>query len=120
MGDSELPNDVLLVEDNLIIAIDTEMLLGEIGVANVRSVSSVAAALAAIAQALPDFAVIDVNLGDGSGYDVAAVLLERDVPFVFATGYAQLMSPPPKLSKATIITKPYSRESLLVALRRAT
>jgi hypothetical protein len=41
-----------------------------------------------------DLAVLDVNLGDEKVYPVADALAERDVPFVFLTGYGSEMLPP--------------------------
>lgn len=35
-------------------------------------------------------AVLDVNLGGQASYPLADLLLERDIPFVFATGYGSI------------------------------
>ena len=58
-----VPQDVLLVEDNLIIALDTEEVMQRLGVATVRVASGVADALKTIDERKPDFALLDVNLG---------------------------------------------------------
>lgn len=118
MDDFSVPLDVLIVEDNFIIGLDTEMMLRDLGVINVRLAGDASAALKAIDAQLPDFALIDVNLGESSGYDVAAVLAKRDVPFAFATGYTELQAPPPQLAGAAIIGKPYTIDSLRELLQR--
>ncbi|MFX6269941.1 hypothetical protein ABTF75_19145, partial [Acinetobacter baumannii] len=59
---SASPADVLIVEDDPIIAIDFEDRLLGFGVTRVRSVGSVAQGLEAIAQRAPDFALLDVEL----------------------------------------------------------
>lgn len=113
-----MPFDVLIVEDNFIIGLDTEMILRDLGVASVRLAADAAAALKAIDAQLPDFALIDVDLGNSSGYDVAAVLAQRDVPFAFATGYAELQAPPAQLRGARIVAKPYTIDVLRNLLKR--
>jgi pimeloyl-ACP methyl ester carboxylesterase len=41
-----------------------------------------------------DGAVLDVRLGDQFSYPVAAALIERDIPFLFLTGYDDFVVPP--------------------------
>ena len=57
----DLPQRVLLIEDNMIIALDTEEMLLELGVAEVLVSGSVTQALRAIDKDKPDFAVLDFN-----------------------------------------------------------
>ncbi|MGL4325440.1 MAG: ActR/PrrA/RegA family redox response regulator transcription factor [Beijerinckiaceae bacterium] len=60
----------------------------------VTAVDTVAAGLAAVEQDPPDYAVIDMRLGDGSGLDVIARLHERkpDARAVVLTGYGNIAS----------------------------
>lgn len=60
----------------------------------VTAVESVAAGLAAVEASPPDFAVIDMRLGDGSGLDVIARLHERkpDARAIVLTGYGNIAS----------------------------
>lgn len=118
MDDSGLPSDVLIVEDNFIIGLDTEMILRDLGVISVRLAGDAAAALRAIEARLPDFALIDVELGSSSGYDVAADLARRGAPFAFTTGFAELLALPPQLAGTTVIGKPYTAETLRELLQR--
>ena len=91
-----LPDDVLLVEDNTIIALDTEETLLKLGVKTVRIASGVADALKAIEERAPDFALLDVNLGAETSSEVAEVLAQRNIKFAFATGYGeQIVFPAP-------------------------
>src|ERR1700737_637603 len=57
-----LPSDVLIVEDDPIIALDFEDTILGFGVKTVRSAGSVAKALDMIADHPPDFALLDVGL----------------------------------------------------------
>lgn len=104
-----LPDRVLVVEDSIIIALDTEENLKRLGIAEVRVESSVAGALAAIAETPPDFALIDFNLGGESSEPVAAALREAGVRFVLATGYADGAATFERLGAAAVLRKPYGK-----------
>jgi CheY-like chemotaxis protein len=52
---------VLLVEDQSLIALDTEMLLRELGAQAVETFTSAEAALAWLTAASPDVSVLDIN-----------------------------------------------------------
>ena len=68
-----LPYDVLIVEDDAIIALDFEDTILNFGVKQVRTAGSVARALALIADRAPDFAVLDVALAaDGPAKAMAS------------------------------------------------
>ncbi len=110
------PERVLIVEDSMIIALDTEENLKRLGVPSVRVESSVAGALQAISEALPDFAIIDFNLGTESSAPVAAALRERGVHFLLATGYTESASEMDTLGAAGVLRKPYGRSELERAL----
>jgi DNA-binding response OmpR family regulator len=59
-----------------------------------------------IAESTPDAAILDVSLGEGSGYPVAECLAERKIPFVFATGHAQ-QSLAPRFASTPVLVKPF-------------
>ncbi len=107
---------VLVVEDSMIIALDTEENLKRLGVPSVRVESSVAGALQAIREAAPDFAIIDFNLGHESSAPVAAALRERGVHFLLATGYAESASDMDTLGATGVLRKPYGQSELERAL----
>jgi light-regulated signal transduction histidine kinase (bacteriophytochrome)/CheY-like chemotaxis protein len=112
------PAHVLLVEDNLIIALDTEMAMLAMGVQTVVIVSNVAAALASIRDKAPDFALLDVNLGAETSIDVAKELKRRGVPFVLATGYGEQVSFGDGFDDVQMIRKPYTADSLRRVMRK--
>ena len=79
---------VLVVEDEYVIAQDLKSSLENAGAEVLGPVPSVARAMALLdADAAPDAAILDVNLGTEDVFPVAEALRERGVPFVFATGY---------------------------------
>jgi light-regulated signal transduction histidine kinase (bacteriophytochrome)/CheY-like chemotaxis protein len=106
------PDDVLLVEDNMIIALDAEEMLRELGVKSIRVASGVAAALRLIDERSPDFALLDVHLGEETSFEVASHLLKLDIPFAFATGYGEQAAFPAEYAQIKKLRKPYSAESL--------
>jgi len=114
-----VPPSVLLVEDNVIVALDTEETLKRLGVGVVITASSVAQALAAIEKHSPSFALLDVNLGSETGFAIAERLAELKIPFVFATGYGEQFTCPAIFADTPKIGKPYNADTLRAMLELA-
>jgi light-regulated signal transduction histidine kinase (bacteriophytochrome)/CheY-like chemotaxis protein len=111
------PQDVLIVEDNMIVAMDAEAMVRAFGVPNVRTAGGVASALAAITEKVPAFALLDVNLGSETSFAVAERLGQLGVPFVFATGYGEEAAFPSHLRDVPRIRKPYTADELASVVR---
>lgn len=107
---------VLLVEDQSLIALDTEMMLRELGAATVDTFNSAEQALVWLSAAALDVAVLDVNLGTTSSFPIAEALKGRPIPFVFTTGYGDSVMVPAEFSNVPVVPKPYTLESLSQAL----
>lgn len=116
-GSADMPADVLIVEDDPIIAIDFEDRLLGFGVTSVRTVGSVVQALAAIAARAPEFALLDVELSREKSFAVAERLVATQIPFVFVTGYGAETSIPAEFKTRPRLQKPCSSEALEAALR---
>jgi CheY-like chemotaxis protein len=114
MADSGTPlsGRVLLVEDNLIIAMDAEDILTQLGATAVLTVSNVAQALETLKTALPDIAVLDINLGEETSFPVADALKAAGVRYVFATGYGDQLRLPEAHAGTPTVKKPYTAASL--------
>lgn len=108
---------VLLVEDQMLIAMDVEMMLNDAGIDNVVTAPSAAEALRRLQDFTPDVAVLDVNLGAGTSAPVAQELQRLGVPFLFATGYGDRSMIPAGCEGVPVLPKPYESEPLLKALR---
>ncbi|WP_417683986.1 HWE histidine kinase domain-containing protein [Roseibium sp.] len=110
----ELPKreTVLLIEDNVIIALDAEDMLKSNGFADVRVHNRVSDALAYLDQETCGFAVLDINLGDETSLDIADRLVELGIPFIFASGYGDSTGLPERFQNAVVLTKPYTAENL--------
>jgi CheY-like chemotaxis protein len=112
-----LPVDVLIVEDDAIIALDFEDTILEFGVKSVRTAGSVARALELIADRRPDFAMLDVGLAIGNSFAVAERLHAMRIPFVFVTGYSSQIGLPSALNGTPMLPKPCTSDLLEAALR---
>jgi CheY-like chemotaxis protein len=117
-GFSVPPNDVLIVEDDPIIALDFEDTILGFGVKTVRAAGNVATALTAIAERPPDFALLDVSLAREKSFAVAEQLDALKIPFVFVTGYGGDAGVPAAFASRPRLGKPCTAEALEAALRR--
>jgi len=101
------------------IAMLIEDLLGEIGASPVKTVTSVSEAAKIIGEAIKfDMAIVDVNLHGQSTFPIADMLLERGIPFAFATGYGT-SGMPERFSGVPVLQKPFALEQLQRALLAA-
>lgn len=107
---------LLLVEDSLIIALDAEDIATRLGAAEVMTAASVDAALDLIAAQPPTVAILDINLGSTTSFAIADALLERRIPFMFATGYGEQAQFPDQHRGRAVVQKPYTMENIARAL----
>lgn len=78
---------ILVVEDEVLVAMHLEDLLVEMGHEVVGPAIRILDALNLARKADFDFAILDVNLAGSQSFPVADILGARHIPFVFATGY---------------------------------
>jgi CheY-like chemotaxis protein len=107
---------VLVVEDELVIVLELEDLLGRLGCEVVEAAPTVKRALRAAERQHPDVAVLDVNLHGERVTPVAEALRERGVPFVLVTGYGRERLPD-VLQHAPCLPKPVDCSQIASALR---
>jgi DNA-binding response OmpR family regulator len=104
---------LLVVEDEPLVAFDNEHVLSEAGYSVVATVDRVADAVEVLAEGGIDLVLVDVNLADGSGVDVARAARGRGVPVMFVTGAC----PPEAIELAAgCLSKPYNPRTLLAAI----
>ncbi len=109
---------VLLVEDQMLIAMDAENMLADGGMSQVTTSNSADEALRRLKDFTPDVAVLDVNLGVTTSIPVAEELARRGVPFVFATGYGDSPVIPAAFASIPVVRKPYDVDMLTTAIHR--
>lgn len=113
------PDNVLLVEDSMIIALDTESMLRQLGARDVQVAGSVAQARGMIDKQMPDFALLDFNLGNETSAPIAQQLHKAGVPFCFATGYGEEQDGLTDSGAKSVLKKPYSKQDLADAMELA-
>jgi CheY-like chemotaxis protein len=111
-----MPSDVLIVEDDPIIALDFEDTILGFGVKQVRTAASVARALELIADRAPDFALLDVGLVREKSFAIAERLEALKIPFIFVTGYGAPGTFPAAFAHKPKLPKPYSSDALQALL----
>ena len=108
----------LIVEDEMLLALDLEMLLKDQGCVVLKPTNSIQRALEAIDAEHPDAATLDMNLNGSSSAPVAAALHARNIPFVAVTGYTGSFDEDPAFQDVTVVKKPYDTQELLQTLAR--
>ena len=121
----ETPDDklkglrVLVAEDEFLILLDIEIMLGELGCEIVGPVATVEAALQAIGGGAMDGALLDMNLHGKRITPAAEELAARGIPFVVCTGYGREPRDEAVIRDAPRLTKPFNLESLRAAMVEA-
>ena len=104
---------VLVVEDEYLVAALMEDTLASAGCVVAGPIPRLAQALDAASSEACDVAVLDVNLAGERVYPVADILAQRNVPFVFVTGYGVL---PGEYANRPRLCKPFKMADLLGTL----
>ena len=104
---------VLVVEDEYLVATLMENMLASAGCVVAGPIPRLAQALDAASSEACVVAVLDVNLAGERVYPVADILAQRNVPFVFVTGYGVL---PGEYANRPRLCKPFKMTELLDTL----
>ena len=78
---------VLIVEDEFLISLHLEDLLIGMGHQVIAVASRLIEAVECARVVEIDFAILDINLAGAQSFQVADILRQRNIPFVFASGY---------------------------------
>ena len=107
---------VLVVEDELLLAMEAEDALTGAGCHVLGPVPSPEAALAILEADRPDAVTLDLNLNGEMSAELAKHLRARGIPFVVVTGYGESQLRRAGLDGAPVVTKPYEARQLLSTL----
>lgn len=108
----------MIVEDNVIIAMEAEDVLRGFGFEDCRIAGSVPAAMDVLENAQVTFAMLDVNLGRDTSEPVAQALQARGIPFIFASGYGERSLQSGVFKTVPVVTKPYGERDVRAAIGR--
>ncbi|MXQ06309.1 response regulator [Alphaproteobacteria bacterium GH1-50] len=109
---------ILYVEDEIIVALEISEHLRDLGFSDVRVAHTLRAAERELEKGVPDFALLDVNLGNGERTSELGISLrEQGTRVLFASGYnkGELSE---RLQAFDFLEKPTSHEDIRNALVR--
>lgn len=117
----QIATDVLIIEDEPLIAHDLRSIVEELGHSVVGMARTHREAVGAIENNRPGLILADIQLADGSsGLEAVNEILEAfSTPVIFVTAYPErfLTGAPPE--PAFLVTKPFSVESLKAVISQA-
>ena len=119
--DAELATDVLIIEDEPVIAADIEALVKELGHRVVDVAATRSEAVGAVQSRTPGLVLADIQLADGSsGIDAVKDILARyDVPVIFITAFPERLLTGERPEPTFLITKPFQPETVKAAIGQA-
>ena len=109
---------VLIVEDEMLVALLIEDLLMDLGCSTLGPCGSVPVALDVVRTEAFDLAILDVNLAGKKVYPVADALAERNIPFLFLSGYGEGALPDGH-PDWRVCAKPFKTDDLAVMMSAA-
>ena len=119
--DAELATNVLIIEDEPVIASDIEALVKELGHQVMEVAATRTEALEAVGRGQPGLVLADIQLADGSsGIDAVKDILGRfDVPVIFITAFPERLLTGERPEPTFLITKPFQPETVKAAIGQA-
>jgi len=118
---SQIATDVVIIEDEPLIAMDLQVLVQGLGHRVVRVARTEQQAIAAIRQTRPGLVLADIQLADGSsGLDaVNEILPTHSVPVIFITAFPERLLTGTKPEPTFLIRKPYAPEAVKAVINQA-
>ena len=111
------PARILVVEDEFLVASQIESILTGAGWRVIGSAGTLASAVSLARKSECDAAVLDVNLRGERVDEVASILSQRGIPFLFVSGYGRGYLPAAFRGSAEFLAKPFSDHMLVQTLR---
>jgi two-component SAPR family response regulator len=106
---------ILVLEDEFLIALEAAEILRQAGATVVGPAYHIDEAFRLIDAVTFDGALLDVNIGGSLSIAVADILISKNMPIVFATGYGDKAD---GLVGQVVLDKPYTREQVEKAFAR--
>ena len=107
-----LDGQCLVLEDNMVIALDASDMLTALGASHVHTASSVVDGLNILSKHEISLALLDVNLGDETSLPVIEKCLELGICTILATGYGANADLIEKFPDIPVLSKPYNSDGL--------
>jgi DNA-binding response OmpR family regulator len=103
----------MIVEDQALIGMSLEAFLEDAGFEVAGVFMSKAHALQWLENDVPDVALLDLMIKDGTSLEVAGMLKQLGVPFAVYSGLPSKLECPTELQDVPWLEKPASREALV-------
>lgn len=103
---------ILVVEDDALVALDLEMMLQGAGCEVIGPVARLDQAKLVALEEKFNGALLDIHLRGEVVYPVADILITREVPFMFLSGYSY-RDLPHRFSTRPLYSKPYTKQLLI-------
>lgn len=108
---------ILVVEDSLLYSEVLCDYLREQRLVPVGPAGRVDTACALARENTLDGAIVDLKLADQFSFPICSILAEREVPFLFLTGYGELSVIPTEYRSAPLVCKPFDAREMHDALQ---
>lgn len=117
----QMATDVVIIEDEPLIALDLEQLVTDLGHRVVRIARTADQAVEAVTRLRPGLVLADIHLADGSsGLDaVNEILRSFSLPVVFVTAFPQRLLTGTRPEPTFLITKPFQAENVKAVISQA-
>jgi two-component system, response regulator PdtaR len=102
----------LIVEDELLIALELQHIVEQLGGTVVGPAGSVEGALQLLSETTPEAALLDANLRENRVTPVAQACRDRRIPFALVTGYGRLELEEQLLQSAPRVRKPFDSRAI--------
>ncbi|PYE85671.1 HWE histidine kinase domain-containing protein [Pseudoroseicyclus aestuarii] len=106
--ETRIDGQALVVDDNMIIAMDAGDMMSDLGASRVHTAASVPEALRILGTEAIAFALIDINLGSEISLPVALACREAGIPAILATGYGAREEVIGRYPVMPVVRKPYT------------
>jgi DNA-directed RNA polymerase specialized sigma24 family protein/CheY-like chemotaxis protein len=117
----QVATNILIIEDELLIAMDLETIVGSLGHTVQDVATTKSEALAAVKKCKPGLILADVKLADGSsGLDAVREIVAKDeIPIIFITAYPERVLTGERPEPTFLISKPFQRETVMAIISQA-
>jgi CheY-like chemotaxis protein len=119
--DRQSRSDILIIEDEPLIAMELESLVTGLGHRVVGNATTHREAISMFRQTKPDLVLADIQLADGSSgiNAVKEILSESPIPVIFITAFPERLLTGERPEPTYLISKPYSENTVKVAVSQA-
>jgi DNA-binding NtrC family response regulator len=104
---------ILVVEDNVVIAMDIQNAMLEAGALDVFDFAAPEDIERLLADNRIDLAIIDINLDDANRFAVAEMVAAHGSPVILTSAYSHDLHVPALLREAPLFSKPFMMQRLL-------